>query len=373
MKLLNVAKLKNNIEEIAKYDFDNQKVFGSAYFVMQNGETVYENCFGTVSVSGAPVTSSTVFRLASMTKPITGIAVLLLKERELIDLDDPVTKYLPEFKGIHVVEYDGAALSDKGITPVMPTIRHMLTHTSGIGSEQFKLNKLTAEDKQTVDASIKFYIENGLDFVPGTRLMYSPTGAFDVLTKIIETVSGTDYLSFLENEIFKPLGMNDTTFIPTDEQWARMITMHNKENGVSIDAPSFDGCVFVNFPCTHFLGGAGLVSTLSDYSKFAAFLLNGGKGLLKPETFKEYRTPQIPHSLADGNETWGLSVRVIHKEEYGVLPVGTYGWSGAFGTHFFIDPVNNIAAVFLKNSYFDGGAANESARMFEKAVESAFI
>ena len=131
-----------------------------------------------------------------------------------------------------------------------------------------------------------------------------------------------------------------------------------------------------NIPCTHYLGGAGLVSTLHDYSNFAKMLLCKGKTdegqFLREETFDLLCTPQVSGEIMPGNERWGLGVRVITNDAYPYLPKGSFGWSGAYGSHFWIDPVTRVAAVFMKNSKFDGGAANESARNFEKAVYSSF-
>ena len=206
--------------------------------------------------------------------------------------------------------------------------------------------------------------------------MYSGTGSFDVLTKIIEIVSGMDYLSFLKKEVFEPCGMVDTTFEPTESQQARMVAMHDRKDGENVVSQMPAGCIFEIYPSTHYLGGAGLVSTLSDYGKFAKMLLNQGKTengeLLKEKTFKQLCTAQVPKSIMPGNARWGLGVRVITEDSHPNLPKGSFGWSGAYGTHFWIDPVNKIFAVFMKNSKVDGGAGNESAVKFEKAVYSSF-
>ena len=137
-----------------------------------------------------------------------------------------------------------------------------------------------------------------------------------------------------------------------------------------------EGCVFENYPCTHYLGGAGLVSSLSDYGSFAKMLLNQGETengrILKSSTFNQLCTPQVSKEIMPWQERWGLGVRVITEDSYPHLPKGTFGWSGAYGSHFWIDPINKIAAVFMKNSKYDGGAGNQSARNFEEAVYSSF-
>ena len=371
MKRLDMALLADNIDEIAQYDMDNNKIFGSAYYVYQDG-VAFEKCYGTASLnSDTPITNNSIFRLASMTKPVTAIAALILVENGLLSLDDTVDKYLPAFKDIKIID----ATNNKTTPANLPTIRQLLNHTSGIACDATKLATMTDMDKKTLDASIAFYIKIGLDFEPGSKQAYSPYGAFDVLTKIIEIIRGTNYLNYLQEYLFEPCGMVDTTFTPNAEQQNRMVAMHTTNNGENAVAQMPSGCIFDNFPSTHYLGGAGLVSSLSDYGKFASFLLNKGKvgdiSLLSEEMFNLLCTPQVEPNVMPGNARWGLGVRVITDSSYPYLPVGSFGWSGAYGSHFWIDPVNKIFAVFMKNSQVDGGAANESAVNFEKAVYSA--
>lgn len=372
MKQLDMQILSKNIDGIFEYDLANQKVFGSAYYVYQDGVKL-KKCYGTTSLnSNTPITETTLFRLASMTKPITAVATLILVDKGLLSLDDRVDQFIPDFQNIRIVSGSLAFTPSK-----LPTIRDLLRHTSGIGSNTEKLAKMTTDDKKTLDSSIAFYIKNGLDFEPNSKQEYSPTGAFDVLTKIIELVSGKDYLTFLNEELFTPCGMVDTTFLPNDEQQARIVAMHTQKDGTSAVQPMIEGCIFGDFPSTHYLGGAGLVSTLQDYSNFAKMLLNKGQTdngrIMKEETFNLLCTPQVSSKIMPGNTQWGLGVRVITKKSYPTLDVGSFGWSGAYGTHFWIDPTNHVFAVYMKNSTVDGGAGNESANKFEQAVYSAFI
>ena len=378
MSVLDIMLLKNNIEKAARYDFENSKVFGSAYCVIQGSDVVYQKCFGTVSAgSTQSVTENTIFRMASMTKPITAAAILILIERGLLSLDDKVSEFLPEFRDIHITQITQNGLTDLGKAQNEITVCNLLTHTSGIGTDPLKEQKMTYNDKKSIDSAVEFYSKIGLDFEPGTKQQYSPFAAFDVSAKIIEKVSGTDYHDFLMQEIFEPCGMSNTTFTPTREQWNAVIAMHNKIDGKNCDEKMNDDCVFSDFPQTHYLGGAGLVSTLADYSKFAQMLLNKGKvptkQIIGEDTLRLMSTPFVSEEIMPGSERWGLGVRVIVKvrEDYENLPLGAFGWSGAYGTHFWIDPANNIAAVYMKNSLFDGGAGNESARNFEKAVNDS--
>ena len=292
MKKLNKELLKTNIEAAAAYEFDNHKVFGSAYCVMQEDAVLYKNCFGTTSADNEEaVTGSTIFRLASMTKPITAIAALILLERGQLSLSDKVADYLPEYKDLPITQIsDTNEIIDLGKAQNDITICHLLTHTSGIGSDPAKTQKMTDEDKKTIANTIGFYAKAGLDFEPGTKQKYSGIGAFDVLAKIIENITKTDYLQFLQQEIFEPCEMVNTTFVPTQAQWKQVIAMHNKVDGHNRVAKMKENCVFIDYPCTHYLGGAGLVSTLDDYLKFAKMLLNNGKTpkkqILKEETLR---------------------------------------------------------------------------------------
>ena len=372
MKLDN-AMLTKNLDEIAQYDFDNNKVFGSAYLVYDNGNTI-EKCYGTTSLdSDEPIKNTTLFRLASMTKPITAVAALVAMEKGLLSLDDTIDKYLPNFKSIKIRDANGRESSPKKL----PTIMNILTHTSGIGSDATKLAAMTQADNATLDSALAFYLGSGLDFEPGTKQAYSATGSFDVLVKIIETVTGEDYLEFLKKNIFEPCNMQDTTFMPTEEQWGRVVDMHDKKDEGSVVAPMTTGCVFGNVPVTHYLGGAGLVSTLQDYCNFAKMLLNGGQGengrVISKTSVKLLSAPQVSEDVMPGTARWGLGVRVIADDGHSFLPKGCFGWSGAYGTHFWIDPANNIFAVYMKNSLYDGGAGNESGNKFEAAVYSSTL
>ena len=370
MNIFSTDSIAARIDRVAEYDFSSNKVFGSAYLVSHQGVEI-ERCYGSAALhSNAPVTNHTVFRLASMTKPITAVAALILIERGLLSLDDTVDRFFPQFKEIQIIN----ASQPPSVPRQMPTIRSILTHTSGIGSDHKKIAAMTQADLETIDSVIAYFLKNGLDFEPHTAQCYSGFAAFDVLTKIIETVAQTDYQSFLQTEIFAPCDMYDTTFTPNADQRSRMIEMHTKTNEKNDTFAMTDGCIFENIPQSHFLGGAGLVSTLHDYARFAELLL--GKGtirghrILQEASVALLSTPHVSKAIMPGKERWGLGVRVITEDTYPYLPKGCFGWSGAYGSHFWIDPVNDIYAVMMKNSRFDGGAANESARNFEKAVYS---
>ena len=373
MKNLDLTLLSENIEKVANYDLENNNVSASSYYVYQKGNLTYKQHFGCNLKDSSPVGDGTIFRLASMTKPITAFAMMILIDRGLISLDTKVKDFFPELSGVHVITPAG---EDLGEAKSDVTVLNLLSHTSGIGS--LKSPTFTLEEKSDAEKMVKAFLKNNLDFEPGTRADYSPVAAFSVALLIVEKVSGLPFYEFLKKEIFTPLGMTDTAFIPTDEQEKRIIAMHSKvddKNAIG-DMPS--GCIFGDFPWTNPLGGAGLFSSLSDYAAFAKMLLSegvteDGKILVSKETFRFMKTPLVPPGVMPHNiYSWGLGVRVITNPDYKILPVGAFGWSGAYGPHFWIDPENEVCAVFMKNSQFDGGAGNKSAMRFEEAVYKSF-
>ena len=375
MRVLDIEKLSANIESRMKNDLDANNLSGASVLVKQGGKVVYKKNFGTTSPCGSePVSDSTIYRLASMTKPITAVAVLILVQRGMLSLDDPIEKYIPKFKSAFLIDENGNKIANS--TP--PTIKHILTHTSGIGSGPLwvkAVSTITREERATVDSFVNFVANQPLSFVPGTKCEYSGIGAFSVLTAIIEKLSGQSFESFLKKEIFDPCHMVNTTFSPSAEQWGRVITMHAKADGKSIVGKTHQGCVFGDYPPTNPLGGGGLISTVNDYMNFADMLLGGGNfegtQVISNEMLKIMSTPQIPESIRPGNQRWGLGVRVITNTN--TLPVGSFGWSGAYGTHFWVDPENEIVGIYMKNSHFDGGAGAKTSAYFEKDVMSALI
>lgn len=377
MRLLDENKLEITLNDRLREDIAENKIFGAAVYVGQAGKTLYRNSMGVADpATGAPVTEKTLFRIASMTKPITAVATLILTERGKLSLDDPIERYYPQFKNMKIAEVgEGDALRDAGNAKTKITIRNILSHTSGIGSGRagaLQIAAMTMEDLDTLGNTIDFFSRQGLSFEPGTKQEYSGFPAYDVLTGILEKTADEDYGSFLYREIFSRCNMEDTTFVPTQLQWGRLAAMHDRISGKSCVSGVYPGCVFEKIPCTHVLGGAGLVSTLSDYSNFAEMLMNGGvyfgEHILSQASVNELATPQLPASIQPGLQRWGLGVRVIVDGNYPGLPVGSFGWSGAYGPHFWIDPENQIAAVYMKNSRHDPGAGSVTGYHFEADV-----
>ncbi len=378
MKKLDRDLLARTVTDTVLGDVAQGKVGGAAVLVKQQGEVVFEGCF---YEPGSPfaVKPDTLFRLASMTKPVTAVAVMKLAERGALDLDDPIGKYLPKLDKLPL-----GKVCDDRLTKLEEsyrlTIRNLLTHSSGFGSGpvgDWMGKHRTQERMQNLETVVDYYADCALDFAPLTAQAYSGVVAFDVAARIVEVVSGMPYDCFLKQKIFDPLGMADTTFAPTAEQWERMIPMHDRVEEKSVVKPTKPGTIFEGFPTTYFAGGAGLASTLQDYIRFAEMLQNGGRldgvQILTEDSVRQMATPQLPKAIAPGNEVWGLGVRVIARDAYGPLPVGTFGWSGAYGTHFWVDPVNKITAIYLKNSHYDGGSGAKTARQMEEDVHQSLL
>lgn len=380
MKKIKIDALSENISDRMESDIKNNNISGASVSVISPDKTLIKAHFGTLSAEDkTPPNDSTLFRMASMTKPVTAVAVMTLYDKGLLEIDDPVEKYLPQFKNMYIAEMiDGKAEKVRKAQTTL-TIKHLLTHTSGLVSGscgEFYANELSDETNKTLKDTVDYYSGTGLGFEPYTENQYNATAAFDVLARIAEVISGMNYADFLKKYVTDPCGMHDTVFAPDNGQWERIIPMHKKENGKSGVAEMKKGCVFGNVPVTHYLGGAGLISSLGDYTSFARMLLNkgviNGNRIISEKAVKLISTAQVPESIMPGNERWGLGVRVITSENYRFLPVGAFGWSGAYGTHFWIDPVNSIAAVYMKNSMFDGGSGAVTAANFEKDVFNSF-
>ena len=381
MNILHPENLKANLDQTIQNDLEQHIIGGASIWVAQNNQTVYCQCYGESNTdTHAPLLPNTLFRLASMTKPVTAAAALMQIQRGKLNLDDPVSKYIPAFKHKMVGRWE----NDKVVAdhPAAEEIQlvHLLTHTSGLLSADPNVGlrqPIPAEAYQTLETIVNYYGEHiFLSTSPMELALYSATAAFDVAARLVEITADMPYEEFLRTNLFDPLEMPDTTFSPNEEQWGRMVGMHIRtEEGNAVDN-RIGRHTFENFPLTYCCGGASLASTIVDYSHFASMLLNegsyNGRQILSPEMIALMRYPRIPQTVAGigGGETWGLGVRVITGSP--ALPRGSFGWSGAYGTHFWVDPTNAVTAIYMKNSRFDGGSGAQTARRFEQAVMSSF-
>ncbi|MBR3504565.1 MAG: aminoacyl-tRNA hydrolase [Clostridia bacterium] len=365
----------------SKYDFsgvakaisarvEEKYVAGAVCAVAVDGRMAYQCIQGFANIeAGRKMTRDTTFRLASMTKPVTGVAVMILAERGLVELDDPVDKYLPELGQWRVA--GGEALR----RPV--TLRDLMTHSSGLGQETPLCAEAEArlpEDMISLENVVRMYAGVPLDFQPGTRTGYSAMAGMNVLARVVEAVSGMRFASFIATEIFNPLGMGDTAYEPNNHQWNRIAEVY--EPG-TLEMRPIGRAGHEGFRRPYDCGSAALVGTMPDYLRFALMLANGGElngaRILRPETVKAMATPQLPddlNGLMEG-QNWGLSMRVTTKKtDAQPLPAGCFGWSGAYGTHFWIDPGHNAAVVLMVAGNV-GGASSPLSREVERAVTEA--
>ncbi len=392
MKILNPDLLRENIESRINDDLAAARVGCAAVCVMQGGREIYKKYFGLRSqTTGEPLEAlgdRAIFRLASMSKPVTTVATLIQVGKGLIDLDEPIDRFLPKFASMDVArveEVDGK----KTLVRVEPaarkiTTRMLLNHTSGLGSMEvgdLQFQRMMRETKHANVAEVVDYLgDTALAFQPATGQFYSPVWAFDVLARLVELTSDMPYAEFLQTRIFDPCGMTDTTFDPTAEQWSRMIAMHNRVEEADGTAHSVDAAVsmtsvFEALPCAWCSGGAGLAATLPDYVRFAEMLRRGGRigygaEILPAALVRAAGTPTVPTSIMGDPQRWGLGMRVISSEGHW-MPEGCFGWSGAYGTHFWVDPANDLVAVYMKNSRYDGGSGAVTAAHFEQDVYAA--
>ncbi len=365
----------------SKYDFspvakaiaarvEEKYVSGAVCAVAVDGRMAYQAIQGLADIEfGRKMTRDTTFRLASMTKPITGVAVMILVERGLIGLDDPVAKYLPELGQWRVA--GGEALA----RPV--TIRDLLTHSSGLGQETSLCAEAEArlpEDMISLENVVRMYAGVPLDFQPGTKTGYSAMAGMNVLARVVEVVSGMRFASFIATEIFNPLGMGDTTYEPNNHQWNRIAEVYEP---YTLEKQPIGRAGHEGFRRPYDCGSAALVGTLPDYLRFALMLSNGGElngaRVLQEETVRLMATPQLPEDLPGLGEgqNWGLSMRVTTRQtDAQPLPAGCFGWSGAYGTHFWIDPAHNACVVLMAAGNV-GGASSPLSREVEKAVTEA--
>jgi CubicO group peptidase (beta-lactamase class C family) len=373
------------VAELMQRHVEARNFSGAVALVARNGRVAHLEAYGLMDVeSGKPMQKDAIFRIMSMTKPIVGVAVLMMMEEGKVRLTDPVSRFIPEFKDLKVAVQQGgpAPAGRTGGPPAPPrfyavpaereiTVRDLLTHTSGLVSGTISSSeerKVSAKDNDTLATYLPRLGQVPLEFQPGTRWAYSAGAGFDVLSRVVEVASGMPIDRFVKQRIFDPLGMNDTTYVPPKGN-PRLTTLYSKNaNGLQrANDPGFMNGVY-------FSGGGGLFSTAEDYLQFAQMLLNGGqlngKRLLSPRLVELMGTVYAPDTLPGRprGEGYGLSVRVVSDPvaRNTFVSAGTFGWSGLFGTHFWIDPEEKIVGVLMAQTSVPGIRDD-----FENAVAQA--
>lgn len=337
---------------------DHKDIAGAVTLVARRGKVAWQDSQGVMDLeSKKAMTPAAIFRIASMTKPIASIALMMLYEQGYFQLNDPVSKFIPEFKNPRVAV--AAAPAPYKVIPATHeiTIRHLLTHTAGlpntyVGFMTGEYNKLAAQRRpeDTVGDFVKKLAKLPLDFEPGTQWAYGP--ATDVVGYLVEVISGMPLDRYIAEKIFTPLGMTDTAFYQPDEKLARMATVYAPEAGGGIRATPMPG----GGAKKYFSGAGGLSSTIGDYARFCQMLLDGGqldgKRLISRKTLELMTSNHIGNlklwsSLPGYRFGLGFSVREHLGESANLGSVGSYGWGGAFGTYFWIDPKEQMFGILM--------------------------
>jgi CubicO group peptidase (beta-lactamase class C family) len=323
-----------------------------------------------------PLKKDALFRIASMTKPITAIAIMMLQEEGKLNIDDPVEKHLPEFKGqMLVVERKPDSLALKKPSRSI-TLKDLLTHTSGLpGQYPEGIRNLYVTRDRTLAESILAISQQPLTFEPGTKWSYCNPG-IDTLGRVIEVSSGMPFEDFLEGRIFHPLGITDTLFYPEGELRQRIAGLYEKKDGKLRQTAS--SIIGPAASAKHPIPAGGLYSTGADLAKLYQMLLNGGEGngrrILKPESVKlmtTNHTGELPAGFTPGGG-FGLGFALVANPQ-GVtemLSAGSYGHGGAYGTQGWIDPHQNLFIILLIQRV---GLPNADASAMRKELQTLAV
>jgi CubicO group peptidase (beta-lactamase class C family) len=378
---------------------DRHEAGGIVTLIAREGKVVDVHASGFQDVeSRSPMRTDTIFRIASMTKPVTSVAAMMLYEEGKFLLTDPVSKFIPAFKGQKVVASGTDASAEPAGVRREATIRDLLSHRSGltygflnggaVGNAYRKnnvpdgLSTTTLTLAQAVDA----LAAQPLVSQPGAAFNYSLST--DVLGRVVEVVSGQSLDAFFRERIFTPLGMTDTAFDVPADKWSRLATVYSPDGAGGIrpmkDPETFGNTVMspiagYKAPKAYLSGGAGLVSTARDYGRFAQMLLNGGSlgsaRLLSPKTVELMTTSHTSDiqsgPIVGAGANFGLGFRVV--TDLGATQTlgspGTFGWSGIYGTVFWVDPKEKLVAIMLVQRY----PGSPVATAFQPLVYQALV
>lgn len=363
----------------------------------RNNKLVWYEAQGVRNVeTGEAMRRDDIFRMASSTKLITSAAVMMMSDAGRLNIDDPVSRYIPSFANPRVAmppegwlraltsaEAKAEILPQIRIVPAQReiTIKDLLTHTSGLSSavgfgpgpgllvNEAAIQEASVTNAPTLADRIPKVGNFVLDFEPGSRWGYSALDGMDTLLHVVEIVSGQEAESFLNERIFAPLEMVDSHFNLPEAKRGRLVSLYDRRNDTW--QPGFSP--FGNGPTTYICGAGGLMSTAHDYLNFEIMLLNGGifngRRLLRPETVQRMRTNHVGNLFAEflpaisGGRGFGLGGAVVLDPQIvgNGRAVGAYGWPGAHGTDSWIDPENGVAAVYFVQQSGDGGRAYGNA------------
>ena len=351
-----------------------QEIAGAVTAVVTLDRTLHLESTGHADLaSNRLMTPDTLFWIASMTKPVTGVAIMMLQDDGKLKLSDPVANYIPEFAGLK---------SPSG-QPANLTIIQILTHTSGLG----EASGPAAQSASTLADLVPVWLAAKMQFEPGTQWKYCQSG-INLAGRIVEVVSGLSFNAFLQQRLFDPLGMTDTTFYPTKAQRARLATAYAKNKDVGlVPVPPRAGFGAPEHPPQ---GNGGLFSTPQDYARFCQLLLGqgtvGSQRLLSPAAVKSLasiHTGEIPTGFFQteqwgkrgANYGWGVGTCILRTPHPGhgeMLSPGSYGHGGAWGTQAWIDPVKGVAyLLFVQRSNFPNSDGSDVRLGFQRAAAAA--
>ncbi|GAC1592996.1 MAG: serine hydrolase domain-containing protein [Hymenobacter sp.] len=371
------------------------RVPGAMALVLRDGQVVYRKAFGLDDVSTqTPLRPDAIVRIASQTKAVTSVGLMMLYDEGKFQLDDPISKYLPAFRTPRVL----ASFNEKDSTyTTVParsevTIRQLLTHTSGIGYPIIGSKEARAiYARAGIPSGIGTpggTLAKAMDALGPLPLMHQPGERFtyglsvDVLGRLIEVLAGQPLDQYLRAHLFEPLGMKDTWFyLPADKQ-ARLAKLYTEDAAKATVPMAPQGHLVPDYPKaagTYFSGGAGLSSTLDDYAAFLQMLLNGGTGhghrLLKPATVALMTQNQIGE-VNQGDHKFGLGFSLTTAQNAAQQPSGlsegSFEWGGIFGTTYWVDPRQKLVALIYTQKY-PNTTGGDLAGKFKVAVYQAFV
>jgi CubicO group peptidase (beta-lactamase class C family) len=347
------------LDAAMKRAVDEKQVAGLVTLVERHGKVVDFNAVGQLDVRKSdPAQKDSIFRIYSMSKPVTGVAMMMLYEEGKWQINDPVSRYIPEFARLKVYtgkNEDGSPKLEDARRSM--TMRELMTHTAGLG---YVLSAANPVDKMIIDGNVlnpAAPLQSMIDGLakipllaqPGTRWSYSI--AVDVQGYLIEKFSGQTFADFARKRIFEPLGMKDTGFYVPKEKLSRLAQVHTGMGAsLAVDTNRPDPAVIPLGPS----GGGGLFSTAMDYARFCEMLLEGGQlngvRLLAPHTVEMMRTNQVnpdPLKTMPPGTGWGMDFQIVTDAAAAgePVPTGTFSWFGIAGTWFWIDPVKDVAFV----------------------------
>jgi methyl acetate hydrolase len=385
------TKPANQIDQVLRTAVDEKKVPGIVAMVAVADQVTYQGASGKRdTIKNIPMTIDSIFRIASMTKPVTSAAIMQLVESGRVKLDEPAATYVPELSHVQVLEeFDASTGKAKLRSPkAPPTVRQLLSHTSGFAYEFFdpELHGYVATGAvPSMSQGDDGFLKAPLMFDPGSRWEYGIST--DWLGKVVEKVSGQTLEDYFRQHIFQPLGMTDTFFDVPPEKQARVVALHQRQDDGSFLEPPPQPFT----PARFFSGGGGLYSTAGDYLKFERMLLGGGKlgnqRILQSETVDQMSRNQIgdlmlaelrssvpqfardPIHMPGSLDKFGLGFAINTKPVEGGRSRGSLAWAGIYNTYFWIDsPRKTCAVIMMQILPFSDDAVNSVVEHLERAV-----